>query len=123
MANIILADDDHSLRGFMAATLRKAGHEVFDCADGLAALAALEAQPPCDLLVTDIIMPGMDGLELAALAQKREKPPQILFVTGFAAMAAPMHKQGSNAPLILPKPFHLSHLVQIVEQLLNNSHK
>ena len=63
MTKILLAEDDDSMRAFLAAALRRAGHEVQDYADGETALAALEREV-FDLLLTDIVMPGLDGIEL-----------------------------------------------------------
>ena len=66
-ATILLAEDDDSLRSFLARALERAGHEVRTCADGDEALAALN-EGPFDLLLTDIVMPGADGIEVARVA-------------------------------------------------------
>ena len=66
MSRILLAEDDDSLRGFLARALERAGHEVTSCADGEEAVAYLDE--PWDLLLTDIVMPGLDGIEVARQA-------------------------------------------------------
>ncbi|MEO0594463.1 MAG: response regulator, partial [Myxococcota bacterium] len=63
MTKILLAEDDNSLRSFLSAALRRAGHEVHDHEDGEGALHALEREV-FDLLLTDIVMPGLDGIQL-----------------------------------------------------------
>ena len=62
MTRILLAEDDESLRGFLARALEMVGYEVTACADGDEAAAALDGA--WDLLLTDIVMPGMDGIEV-----------------------------------------------------------
>ncbi len=95
MSRILLAEDDDSLRGFPARALERAGYEVTVCADGEEAMAALAAQEPYDLLLTDIVMPGVDGIEVAREAAARQPSLRIMFITGFAAVAL---SAGTRAP-------------------------
>ena len=85
MPRILLAEDDDSLRGFLARALERAGYEVTACADGEEAAAVLDQD--WDLLLTDIVMPGMDGIEVARQAAARQPDLRIMFITGFAAVA------------------------------------
>ncbi len=117
MARILLAEDDGSLRGFLSLNLKRAGHEVDDFEDGDSAWEALE-RGAYDLLLTDIVMPGLDGIELARRAAELDPAMKIVFITGFAAVAL---AQGSNAPAkakVLSKPFHLKDLVAEVERVI-----
>ena len=75
MAHILLAEDDESLRKFLAAALVKAGHAVTDFGDGSEAYECIKGFT-FDLLLTDIVMPGMDGIELAKRAAGTERRPQ-----------------------------------------------
>lgn len=118
MATILLAEDDDSLRQFMTATLQKAGHNVTACADGLEALTALQNAEKIDLLLTDIVMPGLDGTELAARALKITPALKVLFITGFAAMAADAENIPAQGGRVVAKPFHLGKLLAEVEALL-----
>ena len=113
MARILLAEDDASLRGFLTRALERAGHQVVDCENGDDAIDALE-QGPYDLLLTDIVMPGPDGIEIARRAAERYPDMRIVFITGFAAVAltAP---EGSK---VLSKPIHLRELVGEVDRML-----
>lgn len=119
MANILLTDDDASIRQFIKGALERAGHKITVCADGLEALKALENQETFyDLLLTDVVMPGIDGLELSKKAAELRPDMKIIMITGFAAMA--MNKaQPGPAPLrIISKPFHLGSLIREVEEIL-----
>lgn len=121
MARILLAEDDDSLRRFLAGALRRAGHEVAPVADGDAALAAL-AEPsevPFDLLLADIVMPGADGIEVARRASDQAPGMKVMFITGFAAIAMNQRGQPAHSPAkVLSKPFHLRDLVDQVDRLL-----
>ena len=117
MAQILLAEDDESLRRFLAMALAKAGHEVTDFGDGKEAFEFLKGFR-FDLLLTDIVMPGMDGIELAKRAAEMDQALKIMFITGFAAVA--LHPS-SNAPKqakVLSKPFHLREIVHEVERMI-----
>jgi len=79
MAHILLAEDDESLRKFLAQALVKAGHEVTDFGDGSDAFECLKGFR-FDLLLTDIVMPGMDGIELAKRAAEHNETLKIMFI-------------------------------------------
>jgi two-component system cell cycle response regulator CpdR len=117
MDQILLAEDDESMRAFLARALERVSHQVTAVADGFEALPYV-ANNCYDLLVTDIVMPGMDGLELARRASIETPGIQVIFITGFAAVAL-----NSNAPRhpnarVLSKPFHLRSLVDEIERVL-----
>lgn len=117
MARILLAEDDDHLRVFLARSLRRAGHEVCDCGDGDAALVWIE-EHPADLLIADVVMPGLDGIELARRAGDIWPDMRVIFITGFAAVA--LREADSMAPhaTVLEKPFHLRQLVTEIERFL-----
>ncbi len=119
MANILLAEDDASLRSFVGAALEKAGHKVTACGDGMEALAALEGKS-FDLLLTDIVMPGLDGLELSAKAGAISPKTKVMFITGFAAMALGDAAPQNPGVRVISKPFHLGKLIAEVNKILEN---
>lgn len=116
MARILLAEDDEQLRIFLARGLERAGHVVESVGDGAAALR-LGCERQFDLLLADVVMPELDGIELARELADRQPGIRIMFITGFAAVV--MRDEAlANRPRVLPKPFHLRHLIDEVEALL-----
>ena len=115
MTRILLAEDDDSLRGFLARALERAGYEVVQVDRGTAALPLIEAES-FDLLLTDIVMPEMDGIELAQKAAVAAPEMRVMFITGFAAVALKAGKAAPSAK-VLSKPFHLRDLVAEVDRL------
>ena len=116
MSRILLAEDDDSLRGFLARALERAGHDVKACADGDEAVTFLDE--PWDLLLTDIVMPGLDGLEVARQAAARHPGLRIMFITGFAAVALAAGDKAPAGAKVLSKPIHLREIVTEVERMI-----
>lgn len=116
MPRILLAEDDDSLRGFLARALERAGFEVRACADGEEAAAVLDQD--WDLLLTDIVMPGMDGIEVARQAAARQPDMRIMFITGFAAVALAAADRTPAGAKVLSKPIHLREIVGEVERMM-----
>ncbi|MBV9932507.1 MAG: response regulator [Alphaproteobacteria bacterium] len=115
MTRILLAEDDESMRVYLARSLERSGYRVTAVDRGTAALPLLEAEH-FDLLLTDIVMPEMDGIELAQKAAGLAPDMRVMFITGFAAVAL---KAGRSAPSakVLSKPFHLRDLVLEVDRI------
>jgi two-component system, cell cycle response regulator CpdR len=117
MSRILLAEDDSDMRRFLAKALQNAGHDVVAFDNGRSAYERIREEP-FTLLLTDIVMPEMDGIELARRATELDPDLKVMFITGFAAVAL---NPDSNAPKdakVLSKPFHLKDLVNEVEKLL-----
>lgn len=114
---ILLAEDDDAMRGFLERALKKAGYEVRAFADGEQAYQQLMSEP-FTLLLTDIVMPKMDGIELARRASELDPELKIMFITGFAAVVLNNDTPAPQDAKVLSKPFHLKDLVAEVEQLL-----
>ena len=114
---ILLAEDDNDMRRFLERALEQAGYRVVSLDNGLAAYNRLREEP-FELLLTDNVMPEMDGIELARRATELDPDIKVMFITGVAAVAL---NPDSNAPRdakILSKPFHLRDLVNEVQKLL-----
>jgi two-component system cell cycle response regulator CpdR len=115
MIRILLAEDDDSMREYLARALERTGYSVKTVDLGTAALPLLETES-FDLLLTDIVMPEMDGIELAQRAAVIAPAMRVMFITGFAAVTL---KSGATPPdaKVLSKPFHLRDLVLEVDRM------
>jgi len=118
MHRIILAEDDESMRGFLERALVRAGYDVVSFNNGADALERLKEEPFA-LLLTDIVMPRMDGIELARRASELDPDLKIMFITGFAAVTLNNASEAPTEARVLSKPFHLKDLVNEVERLLD----
>ena len=117
MQRIILAEDDETMRRFLVKALEKAGYSVVAFGNGADAYQRIREEP-FSLLLTDIVMPEMDGIELARRASELDPDLKIMFITGFAAVALNSEEQAARDAKVLSKPFHLRDLVQEVERML-----
>lgn len=118
MIRILLADDDDAMRDFLARALARAGCGVESVDRGTAALAKIEAGERFDLLLTDIVMPEMDGIELAQKASVVDPNLRVMFITGFSAVTLRAGQAMPNAK-VLSKPFHLKDLVLEVDRMFD----
>jgi two-component system cell cycle response regulator CpdR len=116
MARILLAEDDEAMRCFLAHALTDAGFDVVAVADGLAARDELD-RVRFDLLLSDIVMPGISGIELARHCESSWPGTRIILITGFAAVSLQASREAPRATM-LSKPFHLRTLVSEVMQLV-----
>jgi two-component system cell cycle response regulator CpdR len=117
MSQILLAEDDNDMRRFLARALQNAGYEVVSYDNGKSAYDRLREEP-FNLLLTDIVMPEMDGLELARRATELDPDLKVMFITGFAAVALNPDSQAPKDAKVLSKPFHLRDLVNEVGKML-----
>ena len=117
MIRILLAEDDESMRAYLKRALERTGYEVVAVDSGTAAMPLLENEA-FDLLLTDIVMPGMDGIELAQEAAGVAPKMRVMFITGFAAVALKNNRTPPNAK-VLSKPFHLRDLVLEVDRMFD----
>ncbi|WOE76387.1 cell cycle two-component system response regulator CpdR [Alterisphingorhabdus coralli] len=117
MERILLAEDEDAMRAYLKRALEKADYEVVDVDRGTSAAPLLEEEE-FHLLLTDIVMPEMDGIELAQHCAKVSPKTKVMFITGFAAVSL---KAGQAAPSarVLSKPFHLKDLVLEVDRVLD----
>ena len=115
MFRILLAEDDQVMREYLTRALERAGYFVSAVDRGTAAIPLLQSES-FDLLLTDIVMPEMDGIELAQRAAEMAPSLRVKFITGFAAVTLKAGQQVPHAR-ILSKPFHLRELVAEVDRL------
>ena len=118
-ATILLVEDNDNLRNLLQRTLEGVGFSVFSAADGAEALRLCqERDGTMDLVVSDIVMPGLNGIELSERVRADRPDTQFLFITGFSGQFTELSEltYGAN---ILEKPFLPSELLRKVEETLN----
>ncbi|MEP2987624.1 MAG: response regulator [Parasphingorhabdus sp.] len=115
MIKILLAEDEKAMREHLTRALEKANYEVTAVDRGTAAIPHLKSEE-FDLLLTDIVMPEMDGIELAQQCATISPTTQVMFITGFSGVTL---RAGESVPKakILSKPFHLRDLVLEVQRM------
>ncbi len=114
MIRILLAEDEEAMRTYLARALENAGYDVVAVDRGTAAIPYLENEH-FDLLLSDIVMPEMDGIELAQRCADISPDTKVMFITGFAAVTLKASREAPQARM-LSKPFHLKDLVLEVER-------
>ncbi|MCX4245853.1 sigma-54-dependent transcriptional regulator [Paraliomyxa miuraensis] len=116
-ARILVVDDEPSMRELLTICLRRAGHEVEAVEGGALALERLDARP-FDLVITDLTMPGVDGLELLRRVIARPEPPLVIMITAFATTATAVEAMKLGAYDYLTKPFELDEIQVVVMRAL-----
>ena len=109
MARILITEDEDSLRSFVARALRLDGHETHEAADGAEGLEKL-SEGAFDLLLSDIRMPVMDGIELAHRAHSEFPEMKILLMTGYAEQREQAADLRDIIVEVVPKPFTLAQI-------------
>jgi response regulator RpfG family c-di-GMP phosphodiesterase len=116
-AEILVVDDEASLRDICQDALEDAGYKVFQAQNGQAALDFL-AEHNVDLVLTDLRMPVLNGLELLKQIKTRENDSAFLVMTGFGTIETAVESMKMGASDYLPKPFNINHLLLKVEKVL-----
>lgn len=119
MIRILLAEDDQAMRTYLARALQNAGYDVSAVDRGTHALELLERES-FDLLLSDIVMPEMDGIELAQRCNEVSPATKVMFITGFAAVTLRASREAPQAR-VLSKPFHLRDLVLEVQRVFGQA--
>ncbi len=122
MARILIAEDDMAVREFVSRALTHDGHEVATADDGLEALDVLNDQP-IDLLLTDIVMPNLDGIALALKVAKDYPDMPVLLMTGYAAERQRAHNLDVLIHDVITKPFTLRQICDAADEALAASQR
>lgn len=123
MARILVAEDEASLREFVQRALTHHGHDVEAVRDGAEALHALQGDGVFDLLLTDIVMPIMDGIALSLKVAKDFPDVKILMMTGYAAERQRAHNLDDLIFDVVAKPFTLTEICEKVAEALADGKK
>jgi CheY-like chemotaxis protein len=121
MAKILVAEDDLAVQSFVSRALAHKGHEVTAVNDGLQALDALQ-DSEFDLLVTDIVMPGLDGIGLALKVTSDRPDLPILLMTGYSAERQRAYNLDELICRVVMKPFTLEQICRAVDSVLTEGH-
>ena len=117
---ILLVEDEEAVRAFAARALASRGYTVLQAETGLDALRVVEAaSEPIDLIVSDVIMPEMDGPTMLTELRKRGLMAKVVFVSGYADDAFARNLPEGQDFVFLPKPFSLKQLIETVKGLMN----
>jgi two-component system cell cycle response regulator CpdR len=115
--NILIVEDDEAMRAFLMEAMSRSGYAAEAVTNGSEALSRIEAEP-FDLLLTDIRMPGLDGLELVRKVREHNPKLGILLVTAFAQDALGVEHLDGTRTDVLSKPFNLNELLDRVGTIL-----
>jgi two-component system, cell cycle response regulator CpdR len=118
MARILIAEDDDTIRGLVVRALQQDGHRTVAAADGAEALGNLACNGGFDLLLTDISMPAMDGIDLALAAAREQPEITILLMTGYAEQHKRAHDLDALVHDVIAKPFSVEQIRGAVSEAL-----
>ena len=115
---ILVVEDDELVREFAVRLIKSLGYAVVSAADGMEAMRIVEEISTVDLLFTDIVMPGVDGIILADMVKQRRPTLKILYTTGYRDIARAKSEAGILHGRILEKPYRPAELETEIRRLL-----
>ncbi len=118
---ILFVEDEDAVRVVAARLLRARGYEVIEASDGEEALALAEHAGEIDLLISDVIMPGLDGPTLLKRARPFLGNAQVMFISGYAEAEFSDILEGEEGVTFLPKPIDIKVLAERVKQQLQTT--
>ena len=118
---ILVVEDDDGVRQYVAESLRDLNYQVLEARDAASALKLLEADKPFDLLLTDVILPGKNGRELATEVERRRPGVKIIFMTGYSRNAIVHHGRLDSGTELISKPLTEAVLARRIRQVLDNA--
>jgi DNA-binding response OmpR family regulator len=120
MAKLLIVEDDESVRMFVSRALARAGHQIDVAADGAQGLESIDAARGCyDLVVSDIRMPEMDGIEMAKAAAGLFPTMKIMLMTGYAEQRERAEELNGIILDVVQKPFTLAEIRSRVDAALS----
>jgi CheY-like chemotaxis protein len=116
---ILVVEDDKLVRNYVLTQLHSLGYVTLDAANAAEALAIARADRPFDLLFTDVIMPGMNGRQLAEEIHKLKPDVKVLFTSGYTENAIIHHGRLDEGVLLLAKPYRKSAMANMIRKALS----
>jgi len=117
-ARILVVDDGRAFRHAMATLLEEAGHVVLQAADGVSALAELAAATPFDVMLLDVGLPGMSGLDVLAQVGNLAAPPRVLMITADDTPETLLRAVRGQADRFITKPFAPDAILEVIDDVL-----
>jgi two-component system, cell cycle sensor histidine kinase and response regulator CckA len=118
LAALLLVDDEDDVLAVLSCALTTMGHSVMQASSGIAALQIIDRREPLDLLLTDVVMPGLHGFNLARMVLLRRPDIRILYMTGFAEVEMLTKDTGPRHGKLLMKPLHPDQLARDIDEAL-----
>lgn len=115
---ILVIDDNARVREMLADLLESEGHSVFQAQDGEGALHMLQAGLRPDLIVSDLMMPGVDGWQMLSAVEQMPEPPRVIVFTSLGDLSSIERLQERYGCTVLKKPEQLREVVDVAEGLL-----
>jgi CheY-like chemotaxis protein len=117
---ILVADDEPALRSLLVRQLQQRGYRVLAAADGLEALRIYRmADPPVDLVLADVVMPGMNGMQLATALLEINPLARFILVSAHVPTGSARLGTGVTVP-VLQKPFNLDYVLDVLDRVLTD---
>jgi two-component system, cell cycle sensor histidine kinase and response regulator CckA len=121
---VLLAEDEQDVREVAREFLESAGYSVLLAANAAEALSRAEEHAgTIDLLVTDMVMPGLTGLELARRMRQRQSDIGVVYMSGYSEQAATEATKSDVSATVLTKPFSRAAILRTVREILQNKNK
>ena len=117
---ILIVEDDDGVRQYAAEILRDLNYQIIEAKDSAAALRLLDAEKEFDLLLTDVVLPGKNGRELADEVERRRPETKIIFMTGYSRNAIVHHGRLDAGTELIPKPLIERTLARKIRQVLDS---
>jgi signal transduction histidine kinase/ActR/RegA family two-component response regulator len=118
---ILVVEDDDGVRQYVAESLRDLNYQVLEARDSASALKLLHADKTFDLLLTDVILPGKNGRELATEVERQRPGVKIIFMTGYSRNAIVHHGRLDSGTELISKPLTDAVLARRIRQVLDNA--
>jgi CheY-like chemotaxis protein len=118
MAVVMVVDDEPEVLDVLSSIMSRAGHSTVKASSGVAALDLLDSGAAVDVLLTDVMMPELNGFNLARIARMRRPSLKVLFLTGFYDLALTLRDPLSEIGKLLQKPILPSELTKAVAEAI-----
>ena len=119
MNRVLVVEDERSMRDLLSLMLRKEGYTVEVAESGIQAVSRLAKDPPYDLIVTDVSMPGMTGLELLRHARKTAPETSVILMTAYGSKETAIEALNEGAAYYVEKPFDLDEMKVVVRKTID----